>query len=170
MCYASETFSKKYVSRVPIHCVVLYRQKKVYFARDSVNPGWVVNSFYSCIMKHLCALTSALTIVARSSDDNFAYTLYIIQFTVNIILRPSTHLETDSKASHWNFGFPFCMLELVPPKQCQGWTSRIHSESEKVCGTTFSVKKIAEKVRKSGRHFWVILGNFVPFWVIFGPF
>ena len=39
MCYASEIFSKKYVSRVPIHCIVLYRQKKVYFARDSVNPG-----------------------------------------------------------------------------------------------------------------------------------
>ena len=40
MCYASEIFSKiKYVSRAPIHCVVLYWQKKVYFARDSVNPG-----------------------------------------------------------------------------------------------------------------------------------
>ena len=46
----------------------------------------------------------------------------------------------------------------------------IHSKSEKVCGTAFSVKKIAEKVRKSGRHFWAIWGNFGPFWVIFGPF
>ena len=34
----------------------------------------------------------------------------------------------------------------------------IHSKSEKVCGTAFSVKKIAEKVRKSGRHFWTIWG------------
>ena len=37
--------------------------------------------------------------------------------------------------------------------------ANIHSKSEKVCGTAFSVKKFAEKVR-------VILG---PFWVIFGP-
>ena len=38
--------------------------------------------------------------------------------------------------------------------------ANIHSKSEKVCGTAFSVKKkIAEKVQ-------VILG---PFWVIFGP-
>ena len=29
----------------------------------------------------------------------------------------------------------------------------IHSKSEKVCGTASSVKKIAEKVRKSGRQF-----------------
>ena len=44
----------------------------------------------------------------------------------------------------------------------------IHSKSEKVCGTTFSVKK--EKVRKSRRHFGsfgVILG---PFWVILGSY
>ena len=34
----------------------------------------------------------------------------------------------------------------------------IHSKSKKVCGTAFSVKKIAEKVRKSGRHFWAIWG------------
>ena len=34
----------------------------------------------------------------------------------------------------------------------------IHSKSEKVCGTAFPVKKIAEKVRKSGRHFWAIWG------------
>ena len=46
----------------------------------------------------------------------------------------------------------------------------IHSKSEKVCGTAFSVKKFAEKVRKSGRHIWAIWGNFGPFWVIFGPF
>ena len=46
----------------------------------------------------------------------------------------------------------------------------IHSKSEKVCGTPFQAKKIAEKVRKSGRNFWAIWGNFGPFWVIFGPF
>ena len=39
----------------------------------------------------------------------------------------------------------------------------IHSKSEKVCGTAFSLKKIAEKVRKSGRHIWAIWGNFGPF-------
>ena len=33
----------------------------------------------------------------------------------------------------------------------------------------FQSKKIAEKVRKSGRHFWAIWGNCGPFWVIFGP-
>ena len=32
-----------------------------------------------------------------------------------------------------------------------------------------STKKIAEKVRKSGRHFWAIWGNCGPFWIIFGP-
>ena len=47
----------------------------------------------------------------------------------------------------------------------------IHSKSEKVCGRAFSVKKkIAEKVRKSGRHFWAIWGYFGSFWVLFGPF
>ena len=30
-------------------------------------------------------------------------------------------------------------------------------------------KKIAEKVRESGRHFWAIWGNFGPLWVILGP-
>ena len=43
----------------------------------------------------------------------------------------------------------------------------IHSKSEKVCGTAFSVKK---NCGKSSGYFWaiflVILG---PFWVIFGP-
>ena len=40
-------------------------------------------------------------------------------------------------------------------------TLGIHSKSEKVCGTAFSEEeKIAEKVRKSGRHFWAIWGNF----------
>ena len=46
----------------------------------------------------------------------------------------------------------------------------IHSKSEKVCETAFSVKKIAEKVRKSGRHIWAIWGNFGPFWVFLGHF
>ena len=48
--------------------------------------------------------------------------------------------------------------------------ANIHSKSEKVCGIAFSVKKNCGKVRKSGRHFWAIWGNFGPFWVIFGPF
>ena len=57
----------------------------------------------------------------------------------------------------------------------------IHSKSEKVRGTAFSVKKYC--VRSAG-HFWAILGHswailgifgpfwviFVPLWVIFGPF
>ena len=50
----------------------------------------------------------------------------------------------------------------------------IHSKSEKVCGTAFSVKKYCGK---SAGHFWAILGifgsylcHFGPFWVIFGPF
>ena len=53
----------------------------------------------------------------------------------------------------------------------------IHSKSKKVCGTAFSVKKIAEKVHKSGHHIWAIwgnfgsfLGHFGSFWVILGPF
>ena len=45
----------------------------------------------------------------------------------------------------------------------------IHSKSGKVCGTAFCIKKkIAEKLRKSGRHIWAIWGNFGQFWVIFG--
>ena len=38
----------------------------------------------------------------------------------------------------------------------------IHSKSEKVCGTAFSVKK---KLRKFFGPFWVILG---PFWAFLG--
>ena len=62
--------------------------------------------------------------------------------------------------------------------------SYIHSKSEKVCGTAFSVKKIAEKVRVIfgpfgviWGHFWAIvgqLGSFLgqsgPFWAICGIF
>ena len=53
----------------------------------------------------------------------------------------------------------------------------IHSKSEKVCGTAFSEKNIAEKVRVIFGPFWSFLGHFGsylchfgPFWVIFGPF
>ena len=52
---------------------------------------------------------------------------------------------------------------IVAVKPRQG----IHSKSEKVCGTAFSVKEI---LRKSGRHFWAISGNFGLFWVIFWLF
>ena len=45
--------------------------------------------------------------------------------------------------------------------------SYIHSKSEKVCGTAFSVKK---KCGKSAGHFWVILGPFWTFLGLFGPF
>ena len=50
----------------------------------------------------------------------------------------------------------------------------IHSKSEKVCGTAFSVKK---NCGKSAGPFWAtlghfgsFLGHFGPFWVIFGHF
>ena len=43
-------------------------------------------------------------------------------------------------------------------------------KAKKFAEPLFQSKKIAEKVRKSGRHFWAIWGNFGPFWVIFGPF
>ena len=60
-------------------------------------------------------------------------------------------------------------ISIVKQLHCRLLGS-IHSKSEKVCRTAFSVKKkIAEKVRKSGRHFWAIWGNCGPFWVIFGP-
>ena len=42
-------------------------------------------------------------------------------------------------------------------------------KAKKIAEPPFQSKKIAEKVRKSGRHFWAIWGNFGPFWVIFGP-
>ena len=46
----------------------------------------------------------------------------------------------------------------------------IHAKNVWCCGEGyFGQKKIAEKVRKSGRHFWAIWGNCGPFWVIFGP-
>ena len=62
----------------------------------------------SCIMKHLGALTSAQTIVARSSDDNFAYFYPAHTFpltdqqlkkqTNKKIFLPSTHLTlTDQQ-------------------------------------------------------------------------
>ena len=60
-------------------------------------------------------------------------------------------------------------MREAPPRWIQvkaSWS--IHSKSEKVWGTAFSVKKIAEKVRKSGRHIWAIWGNFGPFWIILG--
>ena len=46
-------------------------------------------------------------------------------------------------------------------------------KAKKFVEPPFQLKKIAEKVRKSGCHFWAILGNFGPFWVFlgyFGPF
>ena len=43
-------------------------------------------------------------------------------------------------------------------------------KAKKFAEPSFQSKKIAEKVRKSGRHFCAIWGNFGPFWVIFGPF
>ena len=42
-------------------------------------------------------------------------------------------------------------------------------KAKKFAEPLFQSKKIAEKVRKSGRHFWAIWGNCGPFWVIFGP-
>ena len=53
----------------------------------------------------------------------------------------------------------------------------IHSKSEKVCGTTFSVRNFAEKVRVIFGPLWVILGYswatlglFGPFWAMLGLF
>ena len=42
-------------------------------------------------------------------------------------------------------------------------------KAKKFAEPLFQSKKFAEKVRKSGRHFWAIWGNFGLFWVIFGP-
>ena len=42
-------------------------------------------------------------------------------------------------------------------------------KAKKFAEPLFQSKKFAEKVRKSGRHFWAIWGNCGPFWVIFGP-
>ena len=41
-------------------------------------------------------------------------------------------------------------------------------KAKKFAEPPFQSKKIAEKVGKSGRHFWVIWGNFGPFWIILG--
>ena len=50
-------------------------------------------------------------------------------------------------------------------------------KAKKFAEPLFQSKEIAEKVRKSGRHFWAIWGNFGPFldhfgsfWVILRPF
>ena len=49
-------------------------------------------------------------------------------------------------------------------------------KAKKFAETLFQSTKFAEKVRKSGRHFWAIsghfgsfLGHFGSFWVILGP-
>ena len=54
------------------------------------------------------------------------------------------------------------VVEFIP----QG----IHSKSEKVSGTAFSVKKIAKTFWVILGPFRVFLGHFGPFWIIFGPF
>ena len=66
---------------------------------------------------------------------------------------------------------PLLRLLLAPTKKCtllyfsMSTKGRyIHSKSEKVCGTAFSVKK---KLRKKCVNPGVIFG---PFWVIFGAF
>ena len=46
----------------------------------------------------------------------------------------------------------------------------IHSKSEKVCGTAFSVKKFRKKCVNPGVIFVPFGGNSGPFWVIFWPF
>ena len=38
-------------------------------------------------------------------------------------------------------------------------------KAKKFVEPLFQSKKIAGKVRKSGRHFWAIWGNFGPFWI-----
>ena len=48
--------------------------------------------------------------------------------------------------------------------------SYIHSKSEKVCGTAFSVKKIAEKVRVIFGSFWAILDHILATFSHFGSF
>ena len=47
------------------------------------------------------------------------------------------------------------------------YASSIHSKSEKVCGTAFSVKKYCGK---SAGHFWATLGHFGSFWAFLGHF
>ena len=47
------------------------------------------------------------------------------------------------------------------------------NQSNQISMTNFArsqQKKIAEKLRKSGRHCWAIWGNFEPFWFTFWPF
>ena len=71
--------------------------------------------------------------------------------------------------ARWKIGFYHHTLSHLSPKN-NFWPQPIHSKSEKVCGTAYSLKKNCEKVRAIFGPFWVLLGHFGPFWVTLGHF
>ena len=63
--------------------------------------------------------------------------------------------------------FPFnhglCSMEKVADHPSLPGSKPYILKAKKFAEPPFQLKKIADKVRKSGRHFWAILGNFGPF-------
>ena len=65
----------------------------------------------------------------------------------------------------------FLVFRLLVAHKLQGqWLRAYILEAKKFAKPPFQSKKIAEKLRKSGRHCWAIWGNFEPFWFTFWPF
>ena len=65
----------------------------------------------------------------------------------------------------------FLVFRLLVAHKLQGqWLRAYILKAKKFAKPPFQSKKIAEKLRKSGRHFWVIWGNFGSFLGHFGLF
>ena len=112
--------------------------------------------------------TSNLSLVVDQWSTNFTSDVLIL--SLNKLHFANGHFWGEGKVPQSPESFVDFQFSHSQWDKVLDFTKSIHSKSEKVCGTAFSVKKFAGKVRKSGRHFWAIWGNFGPFGVIFGPF
>ena len=81
-----------------------------------------------------------------------------------VIDGPFKQMKIDKSTFKWSWMVIKCWSK-VDQKIAQAMD--IHSKSEKVCGTAFSVKK---NCGKSLGHFWAMLGHFGSFLGHFGPF
>ena len=85
----------------------------------------------------------------------------------------SIHIFCDFTAFLYRCFLPQCRPQFILFKENPNKPFKLLKpyilKAKKFAEPLFQSKKIAEKVRKSGRHFWAIWGNCGPFWVIFGP-